>query len=249
MFRPLKILVPFVSALVFTSVFSLAVLADDNPATGWQENDGKWYYYDEQGEMATGWQLIGSNWYYFYSSGKMAHDTTVGVYTINAGGKIEEAKGSNDDFDWELSPDGELTVYCENDTLTVCGVLDDQIITKATSLKIMKSDDSQYSAFAIGDNAFNNFTSLESVIISDSVTYIGECAFEGCTSLESISIPSSVTSIGEEPFYGCDNLKTISVSEDISKEAFEKNMYAGTGIESIVIPSSVTSFKYPTSSS
>ena len=59
---------------------------------GWNEKDGKWYYYDENGNpvksnwvqdgsrwyyfdasglMATGWQQIGGRWYFFNSSGAM----------------------------------------------------------------------------------------------------------------------------------------------------------------------------------
>ncbi len=41
--------------------------------TGWvTDDDGSWYYYYSNGEMATGWQEVGSDWYYFYDSGKMA---------------------------------------------------------------------------------------------------------------------------------------------------------------------------------
>ncbi|NLZ56325.1 MAG: leucine-rich repeat protein, partial [Clostridiaceae bacterium] len=41
------------------------------------------------------------------------------------------------------------------------------------------------------------------------VTGIGEWAFADCASLESIKIPSSVTGMGHYVFYGCDSLKTI----------------------------------------
>ena len=44
------------------------------------------------------------------------------------------------------------------------------------------------------------------VTIPEGVTIIGENAFENCTSLTEINIPDSVTSIGKGAFKGC-NIK------------------------------------------
>jgi len=41
------------------------------------------------------------------------------------------------------------------------------------------------------------------------VTEIGWCAFENCTSLQSVVIPDSVADIGEMTFTGCTSLQTI----------------------------------------
>ena len=57
------------------------------------------------------------------------------------------------------------------------------------------------SVTSIGDNAFENCTSLTKLEISNSVTNIGVYAFGGCTNLTSIEIPESVTSIGNNAFY------------------------------------------------
>ena len=62
---------------------------------------------------------------------------------------------------------------------------------------------------SIGESAFGNCTSLESVTIPDGVTSIGGCAFYGCTSLTSVTIPDSVTSIGDMAFHWCTSLTSV----------------------------------------
>ena len=52
------------------------------------------------------------------------------------------------------------------------------------------------SVTSIGDYAFQNCSSLQSITIPSGVTSIGSSAFNGCSSLQSITIPSGVTSIG-----------------------------------------------------
>ena len=60
-------------------------------------------------------------------------------------------------------------------------------------------------------SAFEDYESLKSVVIPDSVKEIGDSAFQGCTGLSSIVIPDSVTEIGVGAFSLCTGLKTINV--------------------------------------
>ncbi len=39
--------------------------------SGWEKEDGKWYYYDANGNKSAGWQKINSVWYYFNQEGAM----------------------------------------------------------------------------------------------------------------------------------------------------------------------------------
>ncbi|WP_367899891.1 peptidoglycan recognition protein family protein, partial [Bacillus pseudomycoides] len=46
----------------------------DDIITGWQQIDGKWYYFDSTGIRKTDWQQVNGIWYYFNSSGAMQTD-------------------------------------------------------------------------------------------------------------------------------------------------------------------------------
>lgn len=91
---------------------------------------------------------------------------------------------------------------------------------------------------SIGNSAFSECNSLESIEIPDNVTSIGNSAFEGCTSLAKIEISDSVTSIGVYAFVGCASLESITIPDGVTSIA----AYAFTAcisLESIIIPDSV----------
>ncbi len=69
----------------------------------------------------------------------------------------------------------------------------------------------------IGDEAFSDCKSLQSITIPNSVTSIGDEAFRNCESLQSITIPNSVTSIGNRAFEHCYSLKSITIPNSVTK--------------------------------
>lgn len=92
----------------------------------------------------------------------------------------------------------------------------------------------------IGDWAFEDNTSITSVVLPNTVTHIGEAAFESCTSLRSIYIPDSVTSLGAEAFYGCLALENIIIPDSVT--SIGSDAFRGCiSLTSISIPDSVTS--------
>lgn len=79
----------------------------------WVEDNGSWYHYYSNGEMATGWQEIDGESYYFYDDGSMAWDTMVNGYYVNHDGQWTKDEGSrkitdNDgnDFWYYVGPKG-----------------------------------------------------------------------------------------------------------------------------------------------
>lgn len=57
-------------------------------ASGWEEIDGKKYYFDQDGWMVTGWQKLKDKWYYLDPSGAMVSSAWVGDYYLKADGTM-----------------------------------------------------------------------------------------------------------------------------------------------------------------
>ena len=118
----------------------------------------------------------------------------------------------------------------------------------------------------IGENAFANCTSLESVTFAEgaSLTSIGKGAFTNCVKLKSINIPSTITKIEPNTFQGCASLESVnfdsqSILTEIGDYAFDgcENLtvfifpstlttigsyaFSGAGVENLVVPEGLTS--------
>ena len=125
-----------------------------------------------------------------------------------------------------------------------------------------------YSGKQIPHYAFEDYTSLTSVNIPDSVTKIGYAAFAGCTSLKEFkgkfatedgrslimdntiiayanasgttyTIPDSVTTIGACAFYCCDSLTSVNIPDSVTEIGYAAFDLC-TSLTSVTIPDSVT---------
>ena len=54
--------------------------------TGWQQIDGQWYYMDQAGVMQRGWFKDNDKWYFLLPNGAMATNTVIDGRQIGADG-------------------------------------------------------------------------------------------------------------------------------------------------------------------
>ena len=91
----------------------------------------------------------------------------------------------------------------------------------------------------IVNSAFQNCTSLTSIVIPNSVTSIDAAAFYECSGLTSIVIPDSVITIGNSAFYNCSGLTSIDIPDSVTSIGYY-SFYSCKDLTSVTIPSSVT---------
>ena len=111
----------------------------------------------------------------------------------------------------------------------------------------------------MGQYAFYNNTTLQTVKFRNGFTTIGYGAFYGCTSLTSINIPSSVTSIVGNTFWDCSGLTSVHITDidawcrisfgnsntgytsGVNPLEYAKNLYLnGELVTEVTIPSGIT---------
>ena len=109
------------------------------------------------------------------------------------------------------SPGDQIAAMTASGTIVVTGAITGTDITSiASALKAKATEDANIKVSldlsgtmgltAIGNEAFQSCTALESIVLPDGLESIGGESFADCYSLKSIEIPASVTSIGKEAF-------------------------------------------------
>lgn len=115
---------------------------------------------------------------------------------------------------------------------------------------ITDDDGNTYNVVAVGDYAFGASKIEEanpyitSLIMPASVTKLGEGAFRNCESLETISIPSGATEVGASAFESCVSLKSVSVAGVTKLTTISKHSFFGCErLSSFTLPASVKVIK------
>ncbi len=87
----------------------------------------------------------------------------------------------------------------------------------------------------IGDAAFENCSTVQSISISNGVAEIGASAFAGCTKLNEMNFPQTLTQIGASAFADCTKLEEIVFPQALTQ--IGASAFAGcTKLEDFVFP-------------
>ncbi len=128
-------------------------------------------------------------------------------------------------------------------TLVVSGLmkyLPDYAFQNCTTLKSVIIPNS---VITVGMYAFDGCTALTDVTIPDSVTNLRVSAFGNCTSLERFVMPNSVTDIGDALFGHCYALTDVTLSDNLtgtSSAMFD----SCTSLKTVVLPAGVTNIGF-----
>ena len=91
----------------------------------------------------------------------------------------------------------------------------------------------------IGTETFRGCINLVTALIPTSVINIKSGAFYGCTSLPNAIIPDSVVSIGDNAFRDCSSLQSAVIGRGVT--TFGNNIFNGcTSLENVIIPKNIT---------
>ncbi|WAJ24542.1 cell wall-binding protein [Lacrimispora xylanolytica] len=96
-----------VAVLSTAALLALGASMSSFAATGWQEENGTWVYYDKNGDKETEkWEKSGDNWFYLNDDGEMATDVVVeyndNYYYVDENGSMVTNKWvsiENEDYD------------------------------------------------------------------------------------------------------------------------------------------------------
>ena len=67
-------------------------------------------------------------------------------------------------------------------------------------------------------NAFSGCSSMEQIVLPQSLTAINTGAFRNCRKLESLTLPEFVTSIATQSFTGCTSLRTLQMQNPVPED-------------------------------
>ena len=96
-----------------------------------------------------------------------------------------------------------------------------------------------YTVTTIGDNAFQNCTSLALTSLPSTVKYMYSYAFDGCTSLALTSLPDGLISTGLSVFHNCTSLALTSLPEGMT--TLNNNVFTGcTNLALTSLPEGMT---------
>lgn len=128
----------------------------------------------------------------------------------------------------------------ESVILKVCKTIKKESFINCPKLKSLGETSS---VTEIGAGAFSGCSSLQSIDLSNCITFGSGWTgyggiFNGCASLKSVILPKTLTEIPEGLFSGCSALTSFDFSNITS---IGSSAFAGTGLTNVVLPATITS--------
>ena len=166
------------------------------------------------------------------------------IVSLSGCNSISEANPATD-FEYGFSREGGISIrdYIGSDkTVVIPSKIDGQAVTMiaggafaGTSIESVVIPDSVKFVVA---RAFYRCDQLKTVDFGDGIIEIQEEAFYKCTALESIILPKNLETIGEGAFYGCTSATEIYVPKTLtnwSGEYSHPTFYESTALETLTI--------------
>ena len=166
------------------------------------------------------------------------------IVTLSGCNSISEANPATD-FEYGFSREGGISIreYIGSDkTVVIPSKIDGQAVTMiaggafvGTSIESLVIPDSVKFVVA---RAFYGCDQLKTVDFGDGIIEIQEEAFRECTALESIILPKNLETIGEGAFYGCTSATEIYIPKTLtnwSGEYSHPTFYESTALETLTI--------------
>ena len=128
-----------------------------------------------------------------------------------------------DDYSYQLHSDGTVTItgYHGNEThLIIPDTLEGQPVTQ------------------IGQKAFQNNTTIESVTVPEGIHQLNFTAFQGCTQLQSVTLPSTLTILENQVFSDCSSLTAIYLPDGITRLG-SRCFQNCTALAEVTLPSTI----------
>jgi hypothetical protein len=141
------------------------------------------------------------------------------------------------DGDWaEINESTEALIFCQLTDGTY-GVKAGELAKNLAVLKIPATYNGK-SVTQVLTQGFAGLSTLQTVIMPDTITTVGNRAFYDCIGIDTVTLSSNLVAIEEYAFYNCDMLKEITIPA--STTFIGKWAFVNSGLTSIVFEDTTT---------
>lgn len=173
-----------------------------------------------------------------------SYDATYHWYRAECGHDVDPYGKAEHDWHNGSCSDCEAGLYYslndDGNSYTLCGVgcADLKSVIVAQSFTV-PTEYKGKPVTKISQYALSNYSHIKTVIVPEGITEIGDNAFENCTSLNSLELPASLVKWGAEfggsnsVLNGCDNLKRLIIKSDKIDCAYRRLDYLEVPIGSL----------------